>query len=46
MNNTLSQAEAGDLNAYFELVPVARKRHVSGLGFLLNKLPLSPLYKL
>ena len=36
---TLSPAEAGDLNASFEfLVPAARKRYVSGQGFVLKKL--------
>ena len=45
---TLSPAEAGDLNAYFELVvPAARKWYVSGEGFLLKKLSTqSPLQAL
>ena len=42
---TLSPAEAGDLNAYFEVaVPVARKRYVSGQGFLFKKLSTQSLY--
>ena len=43
---TLSPAEAGDLNAYFELVPAARKRYVFGQGFLFKSYLLSPLSKL
>ena len=45
---TLSPAEAGDLNAYFELfVPAARKRYVYGQGFLFKKLSTqSPLQAL
>ena len=34
---TLSPAEAGDLNAYFEVVPAAGKRYVSGQGFLFKR---------
>ena len=38
-HKSLSSIEAGDLNAYFELlVPAARKRYVSGKGFLFRKL--------
>ena len=42
---TLSPTEAGDLNAYFEIVvPAARKRYVSEQGFLFKKLSTqSPL---
>ena len=40
---TLSPAEAGDLNAYFELVPVSRKRYVSEQGFLFKKLSAQSL---